>query len=152
MVRQAAYQEGQEAFGGNRYHFVMWSCNKRVGLEAQSGVGSSRTLPRVQSLVGSRSTALRLTAHLIELEVVIMETRIAKEFGLTLCDFCKQPKEIHTGFDHRERKCLVARDHISMTMRYPQKHERDDAIERVNAFYAAVEDAEQAQLDIGAGI
>jgi len=71
---------------------------------------------------------------------------------LTLCDFCEQPQEIHTGFDHGKRKCLLARDNIAMSLRYPQKKQRDDAIKRVNAFYEAVEDAKQAQLRLGAGI
>ena len=62
------------------------------------------------------------------------DAEVAARFGLTLCDFCQQPQEIHAGFDHGKGKCLLADNWISLGLRYPSDEKRRDIVERVNSY------------------
>lgn len=83
----------------------------------------------------------------------IKEARqIAVEHGLALCTHCEQPEEQHCGYDHGAGKCLLARNLLDLTLRYPNKQERHDAVERINRYNAAHQAAEEAWLTVGGGI
>jgi len=78
------------------------------------------------------------------------QTKIAERFGLTLCDACEQPREIHVGYDHGNGRCLL--DTTGMMLQLDGRHDKADLIKRLNAFFRAVDDAEEAERLIGAGI
>lgn len=78
--------------------------------------------------------------------------QLAAEHGLTLCDHCEHPREMHVGFDHGAGKCLVARNSIDLVIRFQDHEERVAVVERINRYDAAHHEAEQSSLFAGAGI
>ena len=60
------------------------------------------------------------------------ESEIAARHGLTLCDHCGNSRELHVGFDHGKRKCILARDRLDLAIHH--RGDLDDVVRRLSAY------------------
>lgn len=74
---------------------------------------------------------------------------IAAQHDVSLCDHCNQPKVLHVGFNHSKRECSVDFDGWSLTLRL---RDRVRVLKKLNAYFADLVKADQAELQKGAMI
>lgn len=68
----------------------------------------------------------------------------AVKHKLTLCDYCMQPIEVHTGFDNRSRQCNLATSNWGLSWKYHGNQKKIASIlDRVDKFWRDV----QAHID-----
>ena len=54
---------------------------------------------------------------------------------MKLCDHCKMPLDLHMGFDHKARRCLLAFDAIGLSLKFGADLARA-VIREAKAWYA----------------
>jgi hypothetical protein len=82
------------------------------------------------------------------------EQRIADELGVNLCDFCGLPRLIHTGFDHRQARCLIDTTGVFAIQMYGRlsAEEKTESLSRIREWDRRVLEAEELAGFIGSGI
>jgi hypothetical protein len=70
---------------------------------------------------------------------------------LTPCDGCGLPVEIHLGYDHGRRKCLVASSTLDLSLIYDRENCKA-MLKRFADWVEKTESREWAEANMGAGI
>ncbi len=77
---------------------------------------------------------------------------LADKHGLTLCDHCWNPMEIHTGFNHSKGECLIDRSGIMMSVMLPSKAQVRRVTKRLNSYFEDLQKRLDAEEMLGAYI
>lgn len=83
-----------------------------------------------------------------------IEQRIADELGVNLCDFCGLPRLLHTGFDHRQSRCMIDATGQFSSLMYGQYSKQEIATQMagIREWDKRVLQAEELAAFIGSGI
>lgn len=75
---------------------------------------------------------------------------LADQFGLTLCESCGMPQEMHAGYDHGKGKCLLHTSGLSLRLDGRKTgSQRLDLISRLNGYFKAMEEAGESDQQNG---
>ena len=78
---------------------------------------------------------------------------LAASLDIELCDFCHEARDIHVGFDHRQKKCYIDwHGHMRKVNGLLTPAERKDVRQRLETYYKRLAELEDALMEIGNGI